>query len=101
MPLTIVDPLARGETVALYFRGAHSTPVGTTAVVGTPNTPARRRVRLHHQGTGYLIQETWSDSVTGAYVFENIAAGTYFVISFDHTGEHSGVVETDIVVPTP
>jgi hypothetical protein len=82
--------------------GGHRIPPGTTRNTGTPPTPVRRRVRLHEQFTGRAIRETWSDSVTGAYSFDNIAAGTYYVMAFDHTGAYGGVIETDIVAePMP
>jgi hypothetical protein len=47
------------------------------------------------------VREVWSDAVTGAYSFEKIAAGTYFVISFDHTGVFGAVAESDVVRPEP
>lgn len=74
---------------------------GTVSNVGMPNQPVYRRVRLHLQRGGRMVRETWSDPVTGAYVFENInLSGTYFVTAFDHTGLYSGVIETDIT-PEP
>ncbi|MCB4362690.1 hypothetical protein KIH07_03030 [Hydrogenophaga taeniospiralis] len=76
-------------------------PAGTTKNFGTPNTPVRRRVRLHDQPTGRLLRETWSDAVTGAYQFTALRAGTFYVAGFDHTGLYGGVIETDIVLPTP
>lgn len=48
-----------------------------------------------------VVREVWSVAGTGVYVFERIAAGIYYVTGFDHTGQYGGVVETDIVVPTP
>ncbi len=73
---------------------------GTTSNTGTPTVPVRRRVRLHDQPSGRVIREVWSDAVTGAYSFDNIRQGTYYVTAFDHTGQYSGVIETD-VVPEP
>jgi len=76
--------------------------VGTTRNTGTPPTPVRRRVRLHRQADGVLVAETWSDAVTGEYVFNTVAAGTYYVAAFDHTGVYGGVIETDVVAePMP
>lgn len=69
---------------------------GTTKNVGTPNTPVRRRVRLQDQPSGRAVREVWSDAGTGAYVFEFIRAGTYYITAFDHTGQFSGVIETDV-----
>ena len=73
---------------------------GTTKNTGTPELPVRRRVRLHEQATGRPVADTWSDATTGAYAFNNIAANTYYVTAFDHTGQFSGVIETD-VTPEP
>jgi hypothetical protein len=92
-----------------YFRpvvdlsdgGPHATDTGTTTLLTIDGTPVRRRVRLHDQPTGRIVRETWSDAATGQWRFENIRAGTYYAVAFDHTGAYSGVVETDIVVPTP
>ena len=72
---------------------------GTTKNAGTPNTPVRRRVRLHDQPSGRPIREVWSDATTGAYSFDNIRAGTFYVTSFDYTGEFNGVIQTDVTLP--
>ena len=77
---------------------------GTTRVVDLPDpTPvAPRRVRLHDQRSGRLIQEVWSEAGTGAYAFTQIRMGvTYYVIAFDHTGQYSGVIETDVLPELP
>ena len=72
---------------------------GTTKNAGTPNTPVRRRVRLHDQSTGLPIREVWSDAATGAYSFDLVSPGTYYVTSFDYTGEFNGVIQTDVTLP--
>lgn len=82
--------------------GPYSTPLGTTKNVGTPsNTPVSRRVRLHDQASGRVVREMWSDPTTGAYQFNGLRAGTYYVAAFDHTGEYNGEIVTDVVLPTP
>lgn len=73
---------------------------GTTKNTGTPDIPVRRRVRLHDQLTGRAFREVWSDATTGAYSFDRIRFGTFYVTAFDHTGQFSGVIETD-VTPEP
>lgn len=70
---------------------------GTTKIVGAPATPVRRRVRLHDLPTGRLLRETWSDATTGAYTFDRLRAGPYYVTAFDHTGQYGGVIETHVV----
>ena len=87
--------------VAVGRDGPYSTPIGSTANVGVPNAPVRRRVRLHDQATGGLLREMWSDATTGAYQFTGLPAGTYYVTAFDHTGEYNGEIMTDVVLPTP
>ena len=79
------------------FDGGRYRITGTTKNTGTPNTPVRRRVRLHDQSTGRVIREAWSDAATGAYSFDLIRTGVFYVTSFDHTGQFSGVIETDVV----
>jgi hypothetical protein len=81
--------------------GTLSTPAGSTANIGSPNSPVRRRVRLHDQPTGRLLRETWSAAGTGVFQFHYLRAGTFYVAAFDHTGQNNGVVTTDIVVPAP
>lgn len=81
--------------------GAYSTEVGTIKKEGTPTRPGSYRVMLHEQGSGRPVRRLWSDPVTGQYQFAGLAPGKYFVVAFDHTGEYSGVVETDLVVPKP
>lgn len=96
MALTLLQPLA-GPCQSPDFDGGDQRVVGTTSNTGTPNTPVRRRVRLHEQRTGRPVREAWSDAATGAYAFLNVRANTYYVMAFDHTGTYGGVIETDIV----
>lgn len=94
-------PAPAGIYVALRFHGSHDTAVGSTKNTGAPNAPVRRRVRLHDQPTGLLVREMWSAAETGVYQFTGLAAGTYYVTAFDHTGEYNGEIMTDVVLPTP
>lgn len=70
--------------------------VGDTVNTGTPEIPVGRRVRLHDQPSGRVVAEQWSDPVTGAYAFTLIRPGTFYVTSFDHTGQYNGVISTDV-----
>jgi len=79
--------------VDLRFAGLHQI-TGTTK--NTPDTPVSRRVRLHDQRTGDPVREVWSHPTTGAYAFEWIRQGTYYITAFDHTGAYGGVIETDV-----
>lgn len=68
-----------------------------TGVVTSNGSPARRRVGLFDQLSLMLIRETWSDSITGVYVFENIRQGTFFVLAHDHTGAFDPEAKADLV----
>lgn len=74
--------------------GSHQV-VGTVKV--TPATPAYRKVTLFDSVSRLLIREVWSDPVTGAYAFHNIRAGTFFVVSVDHTNTHNAVIADRLV----
>lgn len=87
----------RTPLLQVAHAGVYRIPPGTVKKDGTPDVPVRRRVRLVDQVTGRFIRETWSDAVTGAYVFNYIAPGVYTVYALDHTGEYGGTIETDIV----
>ena len=65
---------------------------GTVKKQGSPNQPVYRRVVLHDQQTGLVVQSQWSNPVTGAYSFNRIKAGVYYVVSFDHTGNFRAVI---------
>ena len=88
-------PLVRPRYDANF--GGNLKIVGTTKVKGAPDSPVRRRVSLHDQSTGLLVRSQWSDAVTGAYLFDLIKPGVYYVVSFDHTGLHNGVIATGVV----
>lgn len=66
--------------------------VGTVKEKGTPNISVMRRVLLCCQVSGRVIRSAWSDPVTGAYVFNRIRMGVFYVLSFDHTGAYRAVV---------
>lgn len=80
--------------------GAHRV-VGTVKEKATPaNVPVVRRVRLCRMRDGVFIRETWS-APDGSYVFDSIdGAETYYVVSFDHTGNFNAAV-ADRLVPEP
>lgn len=70
---------------------------GTTKKKALPtNINVGRRVFLMDQLNYFVVQEAWSDPTTGAYEFLRVAQGTYMVLSFDHTGEHNGVIATNV-----
>ena len=94
-------PLTRA---VVYHRdvdgGAHRITGTVKNEAGTVDTPVRRRVRLHDQPSGRVLREVWSDAATGAYSFDRIRTGVFYVTAFDHTSVFSGVIETDLT-PEP
>lgn len=72
--------------------------VGTVKEKNTPaNTPLKRRVVLLSMPGSRAIREAWSDPVTGAYEFNEIAVDcVYTVVSYDHTGIYRGVVADNL-----
>jgi hypothetical protein len=69
----------------------------TGTVKITPATPAFRKVSLFDSVSRIIIREQWSDPVTGVYAFNNIRAGTFFVVSVDHTGSYNAVIADRLV----
>ena len=86
---------AKPVTIDLRHAGNYRI-TGTTKNTGTPPIPVGRLVRLHDQKTGDIVRQVWSDVATGAYSFEGIRSGVFYVVSFDHTGTYGGVIETDV-----
>lgn len=59
--------------------GGSGTVYGTTKTKGTPNLPTKARVVLLHQRSKLPVRETWSDPVTGAFVFSGIDTSQQFL----------------------
>lgn len=59
--------------------GGPGTIYGTTKTKGTPNTPTKARVVLQHQRSKLPVRETWSDPVTGNFVFTGIDTAQQFL----------------------
>lgn len=74
--------------------GGSGRVAGTVKEKASPaNLPWGRRVLLLQERTGYWVQSTWSDPVTGAYSFDWVdMTHTYTVISYDHTGAYRAVI---------
>lgn len=71
--------------------------VGTTKIKGSPDYAVSRKVFLHDQVSGRLVRAQWSQPGTGAYSFQRLRLGTYYVVAFDHTRAYNGVIATDYV----
>lgn len=66
--------------------GGRGTITGTVKEDKDPvDLPMRRRVRLYRENDGSLVDQTFSDEVTGVYVFENVnTRWKYTAIAYDH-----------------
>lgn len=71
---------------------------GTVTLVATGALLARK-VRLYDKPSGRLLRETVS-AENGAYAFEHLRDGVYFVLAHDHTGNYNAVI-ADAVTPEP
>lgn len=95
--LVVIGSGFESRSTTPSFWGRHQTPVGSVGKVGAPTTLlGNYKVVLHDQTAGYPVQVMWSGE-DGVYQFRDIAAGTYFIVAFDHTGQYGGVIETDVV----
>jgi hypothetical protein len=101
LPAAPGDVQVSGVLLPWQFKG-RGRIVGTVKEKSTPtNIPLGRRVRLYREPDGRLIRTTWSDPVTGAYVFNGIPLGAvYSVVSYDHTGLYRAVIG-DNLAPEP
>ncbi len=71
---------------------------GTVKKKASPNNlPLARKVRLFHERTGQLVAETWSDPVTGVYVFSGLdTEQIYTAIAYDYTHEYTAVAADNL-----
>lgn len=76
-------------------RGAYRI-ADVVVIQGAPDIPVSRRVLLHDQLSGRVLRSTWSDPVTGAYSFERIRMGRFYVVAFDHTGDKRAVIADNL-----
>ena len=69
---------------------------GQTRYIGPPQFPVSRLVRLYDHLSGRLVRAQWSTPL-GAYAFDNIRQGMFYVTSDDYTGAYNGVIATKIM----
>lgn len=73
---------------------------GTVAIDDEPtDIPVRRRVRLYRRVDGFLVAETFSDAITGAYVFTGLKLQKYFVIAHDDESNIYNATIKDAITP--
>lgn len=78
---------------------------GTTAIAGTPDTPARRRVQIWERDAASPsfffgarpVDDTMSDAA-GAWRIDGLdPQKRYAVLAYDHTGVHDPVIKMNLV----
>jgi hypothetical protein len=72
----------------------------TVKTKGTPDAPVMRRVFLFDHDSFRVIRSQWSDPITGAYSFDKIRMGKFFVVAFDHLHDYRAVI-ADNLTPEP
>jgi len=86
-----------------YYHGRHRL-TGTVKEKGVAvDLPVSRRVLLLDERANFVVRETWSDAVTGAYLFEYInPAVRYLVISYDYKQNFRAAVADNLTAePMP
>lgn len=80
------------------YHGGRYRIASTVKAKGSPsNIPLHRRVQLIRERGSLVIRETWSDPVTGDYVFEGISGDyTYAVVSYDYTHNYRAVIADNL-----
>ena len=79
--------------------GGLGTVYGTTKTKGTPNLPTKARVVLQHQRSKLPARETWSDPVTGAFVFTGIDTSQQFLTLAEDAEGHFRPVAANRLTP--
>ena len=79
--------------------GGPGTVYGTTKTKGMPNLPTKARVVLLHQRSKQPVRETWSDPVTGAFVFSGIDTSQQFLALAEDAEGHFRPVAANRLTP--
>ena len=79
--------------------GGPGTIYGTTKTKGTPNLPTKARVVLQHQRSKLPVRETWSDPVTGAFVFTGVDTSQQFLALAEDAEGHFRPVAANRLTP--
>lgn len=74
----------------VYYGGAgsYANTVGQVLVPGGAELPVQRRVSLFDRKIQLLVRQTWSDPITGAYVFAGLRTDVAFRVEVD---DYAGV----------
>lgn len=79
--------------------GGSGTVYGTTKTKGAPNLPTKARVVLQHQRSKLPVRETWSDPVTGAFVFAGVDTSQQFLVVAEDAEGHFRPVAANRLTP--
>lgn len=98
-PSVLGAVIKQRQMLADVVWGGKGRIAGSVKEAGTPvDKPVVRRVRLHRKLDGTMLREQWSKP-NGTYSFDFLdMAQTYYVVSFDHTGNYNGVIR-DTITP--
>ena len=96
--LAEIEGDGEGWSIVDVFGGS-GTVYGTTKTKGTPNLPTKARVVLLHQRSKLPVRETWSDPVTGAFVFGGIDTSQQFLALAEDAEGHFRAVAANRLTP--
>jgi hypothetical protein len=86
----------RPRSFDVYHYGHFQVP-GTVKAEGSPDIPLHRKVVLLREPSMLPLAATWSDPVSGAYVFNNITnAYRYTVVAFDYEHNYRAVIADNL-----
>lgn len=96
----ILNPLVRTLFKGNFTNGyvGNGFIEGTVSIDALPPYPVHRKVRVFDQSNGVLVDQVWSDEVTGEYRFENLATDKiYVVMAHDYTGTYNAEIIDNVV----
>lgn len=99
---TQLSQAARSRTNFLFDRTANGRIRGTVERDATPaDVPMRRRVSLLRDIDLMVVQQQWSDAVTGAYDFKYVETDqAYTVIAHDYEHNYRAVIADNLSLAT-
>lgn len=95
-------PAALGSSITRVAKGFNTKNLdisgpgvieGTVYKQDTPNRPYRVKLLLMNEVTGTIVRSTFSDSVTGRYMFEYLSMNyTYSILAYDLVNKRSAII---------
>ncbi|MGP1680772.1 MAG: hypothetical protein ACTS8S_00390, partial [Giesbergeria sp.] len=104
VPTAAEMPGVSARLVERLTRGANAILGGAGQIQGNvfrdadpADLPLRRRVYLHRQRGGLMVQEQWSNAATGAFSFADVDLNErYYVVAFDYKHDYRAVIADNI-----